>query len=90
MGNQEILPASLFGLMHSNRDFSHRESWGKNQFNNSFPASLACYMSYIGLKLIYLKLDEELKIWTLDKKELFAENISEQKMINLVYSFLPL
>jgi hypothetical protein len=62
MGNQEILPASLFGLMHSNRDFSHRESWGKNQFNNSFPASLACYMSYIGLKLIYLKLDKELKI----------------------------
>jgi len=35
----ENLQVGLFGLNHSNRDFSQRESWGKNQFNNSFPAS---------------------------------------------------
>jgi hypothetical protein len=44
----EKIEASLFGLQHSNRDFSQRESWGKNQFNNSFPASLACYMYHQG------------------------------------------
>ncbi len=43
------LQVGLFGLNHSNRDFSQRESWGKNQFNNSFPASLACYMYQQGL-----------------------------------------
>ncbi|RKZ70412.1 MAG: HindVP family restriction endonuclease, partial [Candidatus Parabeggiatoa sp. nov. 1] len=35
----------LFGIKHSNRDFSNKESWGKNQFNSSFPVALACYMS---------------------------------------------
>lgn len=36
--------ASLFGLKNSNRDFSSKDNWGKNQFNSSFPAALACYM----------------------------------------------
>ena len=36
---------SLFGLSNSNRDFSLEESWGKNQFNSSFPAALCCYMA---------------------------------------------
>lgn len=62
MINHEKESASLFGLLQSNRDFSQRESWGKNQFNNSFPASLACYMHHLGLKLIYLTLNQELKI----------------------------
>jgi hypothetical protein len=35
----------LFGIEHSNRDFSKKESWGKNQFNSSFPVAFACYMS---------------------------------------------
>jgi HindVP restriction endonuclease len=56
------LQVGLFGLTHSNRDFSQRESWGKNQFNNSFPASLACYMYQKELKLNYLTLDKQLKI----------------------------
>ena len=34
----------LFGLSKTNRDFSKKESWGKNQFNSSFPASLCCYL----------------------------------------------
>lgn len=58
----ENVQVGLFGLNHSNRDFSQRESWGKNQFNNSFPASLACYMYQKGLKLNYLTLDKQLKI----------------------------
>lgn len=59
--DQKITPG-LFGLNHSNRDFTQRTSWGKNQFNNSFPASLACYMESQGLDLVYFTLDNELKV----------------------------
>ncbi|NJL61464.1 MAG: HindVP family restriction endonuclease [Methylacidiphilales bacterium] len=52
----------LFGITNSNRDFTQQESWGKNQFNNSFPASLACYMDYVGLEPVYLMLDKNLKV----------------------------
>lgn len=31
---------SLYGLKKTNRDYSKKETWGKNQFNSSFPASL--------------------------------------------------
>ncbi|MCM5274318.1 HindVP family restriction endonuclease, partial [Escherichia coli] len=33
---------SLYGLKNTNRKES--DLWGKNQFNSSFPTSLACYM----------------------------------------------
>lgn len=49
--NSEKSQVGLFGLLHSNRDFSQRESWGKNQFNNSFPIALSCYMYHKGIKL---------------------------------------
>ncbi|MDM8557289.1 HindVP family restriction endonuclease [Candidatus Parabeggiatoa sp. HSG14] len=52
----------LFGIEHSNRDFSKKESWGKNQFNSSFPVALACYMSDKNLENVYLKLDKNLKV----------------------------
>lgn len=52
----------LFGIKHSNRDFSKKESWGKNQFNSSFPAALVCYMNYKGFDNVYLKLDKNLKV----------------------------
>jgi hypothetical protein len=52
----------LFGIEHSNRDFSKKESWGKNQFNSSFPIALACYMSDKNLENVYLKLDKNLKV----------------------------
>lgn len=59
-----ILPLQpgLFGLTRSNRDFSQRDSWGKNQFNNSFPAALACYMYSKSLEPVYLTLDEQLSV----------------------------
>lgn len=60
--NQNTVQPGLFGLAKSNRDFSQANSWGKNQFNNSFPASLACYMHSQGLQLVYLTLDKNLKI----------------------------
>lgn len=34
----------LYGLKNSNRNFADPDCWGKNQFNNTFPAALCCYM----------------------------------------------
>lgn len=53
---------SLFGIKNSNRDFLQRETWGKNQFNSSFPASLACYLHSKNLSPVYLKLNADLKV----------------------------
>lgn len=53
---------SLFGLKNTNRDFTHKESWGKNQFNSSFPAALACFMSKKGISPIYLVLNNNLEV----------------------------
>lgn len=53
---------SLFGLRNSNRDFNKKESWGKNQFNTSFPAALACYMHYKRLEPAYLVLNSNLQV----------------------------
>ena len=53
---------SLFGINNSNRDFSKEDSWGKNQFNNAFPVSLACYMSSKEIKPVYFKLNSELEL----------------------------
>jgi hypothetical protein len=46
---------SLFGLKSSNRDFTSKNSWGKNQFNSSFPASLCCYLDSIGRTACYIQ-----------------------------------
>ena len=40
----------LFGIERSNRDYTVADTWGKNQFNSSFPASLACYLHSKGMK----------------------------------------
>ena len=52
---------SLFGIKQSNRDFSLKKTWGKNQFNSSFPASLACYIHQKGFEAVYLELNGNLK-----------------------------
>lgn len=46
----------LFGINNSNRDFSKADSWGKNQFNSSFPAALVCYMASKKLDLNYISI----------------------------------
>jgi len=50
---------SLFGLSKTNRDFSRKESWGKNQFNSSFPASLCCYLASKNIEANYLSIKNE-------------------------------
>lgn len=55
------LQPGLFGINHSNRNFTLPETWGKNQFNSSFPAALTSYLSHRGLAPIYIHLDEQLR-----------------------------
>lgn len=45
---------SLFGLDKTNRDFTQRETWGKNQFNSSFPAALCCFLASKNIPANYL------------------------------------
>lgn len=44
----------LFGQKYSSRDYRYEESWGKNQFNSSFPASLIAYMNSRNIKPVYI------------------------------------
>lgn len=47
----------LFGLNKTNRDFRKKESWGKNKFNSSFPASLCCYLASKNIDANYLAIN---------------------------------
>jgi len=49
---------SLFGLKNTNRDYSKKETWGKNQFNSSFPASLCCYLASKNIEANYLSIQD--------------------------------
>jgi HindVP restriction endonuclease len=49
----------LFGLEHSNRDFTKADAWGKNQFNSAFPAALACWMGANQIDPVYLHLNSQ-------------------------------
>jgi len=83
---------SLFGLQYCNRDFSQKESWGKNQFNSAFPTALACYMYAQSLEAIYLKLDDNSKVShsTISIKELFKiEPFSKELSFEFESVFSP-
>jgi hypothetical protein len=52
MSEQNIKP-SLFGIKYSNRNFEQKDSWGKNQFNSSFPVALTSYMGHKNIDNVY-------------------------------------
>lgn len=52
----------LFGINKSNRDYSKADTWGKNQFNSSFPASLGCFLHAKGMKAVYYKAKSNMDI----------------------------
>lgn len=58
----EIQKPGLYGVIHSNRDFAQADTWGKNQFNSSFPAGLTNFLASENLDNVYIYLDEELKV----------------------------
>jgi HindVP restriction endonuclease len=83
MENQK---AGLFGINNSNRDFELKETWGKNQFNSSFPAALSAFLSSQNLDNIYIKLDKNFK--TFHAKISTTDLIGiDPKSDNLFYAF---
>ena len=50
----------LYGIANSNRNGA--QLWGKNQFNSTFPASLACYMRDATIPAVYLTLMDQLLV----------------------------
>lgn len=65
----------LFGQKHSSRDYRYEDSWGKNQFNSSFPASLVAYMSSKGLLPIF--------ICTNKSNDIIHKQISAEKLLGI-------
>ncbi|MEX2606435.1 MAG: HindVP family restriction endonuclease [Kiritimatiellia bacterium] len=63
---RESMTASLYGITHSNRNFSDPFYWGKNQFNSSFPVALACYMRDQNIPGNYLKLNDDMELSCVD------------------------
>lgn len=53
----------LFGITHSNRDFRLADTWGKNQFNSSFPAALVAYLYSKNLDCVYIKTDSNNSVY---------------------------
>jgi len=68
------MPA-LYGIIHSNKDFTQRDSWGKNQFSSTFPAALVAYMADRQVECVYLTLNESHKI--------IHETIGANKLLGL-------
>lgn len=75
----------LYGIKNSNRDFSNAYTWGKNQFNSSFPASLVCYMDSKKLDLNYLSIkNEKFGVNSITPKDLYNLKTTD---CNLYFSF---
>lgn len=53
----EGVDPGLFGQKYSSRDYRYEDSWGKNQFNSSFPASLVAYMSSKNISPVFICTD---------------------------------
>lgn len=91
MANTETKPG-LFGQKHSSRDYTRAESWGKNQFNSSFPASLVAYMYSKGIMPIYIKTNKANEILheTIDCQELLGiDPLSNDAYYNYEAGFAP-
>jgi hypothetical protein len=82
----ETIKPGLFGIKYSNRDFELVETWGKNQFNSSFPVSLAAYLSHKNFENIYIKLGSDQKIVhdKISTAKLYGMDPNSE---NLYYSF---
>jgi HindVP restriction endonuclease len=76
-----VLP-SLFGISHSNRNFSDAYYWGKNQFNSAFPVALACYMRSRGIPLMYVQYKDEksTKVSEVGLDQVFGSTLPDSKL----------
>ncbi len=69
--------SSLYGLKQTNRQ--GKNLWGKNQFNSTFPAALACYMRDRKLGAVYVNLTNDLKTQC---TEISIDNLFNTKLPN--------
>lgn len=78
--------AGIFGIKNSNRNHSSADSWGKNQFNNSFPVGLVSYMNSKKIEPVYLKVDKnfDVKHGTIGFKDLTGCAFEPE---NIYYAF---
>jgi hypothetical protein len=78
--------AALYGIKHSNRNFADAYYWGKNQFNSSFPAALACYMRDCGHSAVYIRhvADRKTEVSELPFNKVFGSTLAND---NLYFSF---
>ncbi len=74
--------SGLYGLKYSNRNFEDRYYWGKNQFNSSFPAALACYMRDQGHGAVYVQhaSDQKTRINELPFDQVFGSDIGAERL----------
>ena len=72
---------SLYGIKHSNRDFSDPYYWGKNQFNSSFPVALCCYMRDKKYGSVLISADgSDTKVTESDFNYIFGTNLPNEKL----------
>lgn len=83
----------LYGLYHTNRRQTPRGQngktfWGKNEFNSSFPAALACYMRDRGKSAVYISLNDKLQVvsGTLSIDDLFGTTLPNDQIAFLFES----
>ena len=73
MNKFQVKQPTLFGLKKTNRDYTKKETWGKNQFNPSFPASLCCYLASKRIDANYLSIDNgKFKVKSIAIDEVFG------------------
>lgn len=76
------MPASLFGIVHSSRNFADPAAWGKNQFNSAFPVALMSYLRVNGIDAPYIchttSSSTELKKITLN--EVFGTELPQKEL----------
>lgn len=71
----------LFGINNSNRDFSKPDSWGKNQFNSSFPAALVCYMASKNFDLNYISIKNRVfSVNSISATDLLTLSFDDEKL----------
>ena len=89
---ENIQEPGLFGQKHSNRDYTKEKTWGKNQFNSSFPASLIAYMHSKGIEPVYICLDKKQNIIHkyIDGKTLFGiDHLSDDLYYGFESNYFP-
>ena len=71
----------LYGLNNSNRNFGDPDCWGKNQFNNTFPAALCCYMRDSGHSANYISVVDGLpRISEISFDSVFGTDLPNDKL----------